>query len=284
MSVPREGTLTTADGKSLFIADSLLDADTARGGIVLMHGLGEHCGRYAHVREFFNRQGWSVRAYDHRGHGRSGGAIGDVPDDIAVFRDARMVIEDFANQVGSAPLLFGHSMGGLFAARIACAGTSPLRGLILSSPALALPMSPAQRILSAVMRKVAPGMRLQNGLETKFLTHDLAEVDAYLADPLVHPKISPRLLHCMLAAIDFSQKHAASLKIPTLMLVAGADHLVDASGSRKFFTQLAPDTSDLYWYDDFYHEIFNEIGAQRVFDDLHAWMVRHEWAAAPATA
>jgi alpha-beta hydrolase superfamily lysophospholipase len=284
MVMPRERMLRAADGTKLFLADSLLDADTARGGVILMHGLGEHCGRYAHVREFFNRQGWSVRTYDHRGHGRSGGAVGDVPDDEVILQDAHTVITSFAAETGSAPLLFGHSMGGLFAARVACAGITPLRGLILSSPALALPLTPMQRMLSAVMRRLAPGMRLQNGLETQFLTHDSDAVDAYLADPLVHPKISARLLHCMLAAIDFSQAHAASLTIPTLMLVAGADQLVDADGSRKFFAQLAPGIGELHIYENFYHEIFNETGAQQVFDDLHAWLVKHAWAAAPETA
>jgi alpha-beta hydrolase superfamily lysophospholipase len=78
-----------------------------------MHGLGEHCGRYAHVARFFNEHGWSVRTYDHRGHGRSGGARGDVPDHEAVLRDAKIVVDDFAQRFDAPPLLLGHSMGGL---------------------------------------------------------------------------------------------------------------------------------------------------------------------------
>jgi alpha-beta hydrolase superfamily lysophospholipase len=95
-------------------------------------------------------------------------------------------------------------------------------------------------------------------------------VDAYDSDPLVHPKISARLLRAMLEAIEFAQAHASALSVNTLLLVAGDDHLVDSSGSDEFFRKLAPGVGTMRSYAGFYHEIFNEVEASRVFDDIRA--------------
>lgn len=269
----RERTLTAADGTAIFVSDWLPGAaDAALGGIVLMHGLGEHCGRYAHVARFFSDFGLAVRAYDHRGHGRSGGTRGDVPDNDRLLHDAKMVIDDFARQFATPPLLLGHSMGGLLAARFATENRSPLRGLILSSPALAIPLSRPQKLLLKILGASAPGYRIPNGLETRFLSHDHAVVDAYVADPLVHAKISARLLRCMLTSIEIAHAKASALNLPTLMVVAGDDRIVEASGSRTFFARLPPGVGTMHVYPHLYHEIFNEIEAPRVFDDIRNWL------------
>jgi alpha-beta hydrolase superfamily lysophospholipase len=270
---PRESRLNAADGIPLFVADwPGHNPQAHKAWIVLMHGLGEHSGRYAHVARFFNDCGWSVRLYDHRGHGRSGGPRGDVPDGKAMLRDAKLVVDDLAQHAGAPPLLCGHSMGGLFAARFAVAALSPLRGLILSSPALSLRLSGVQKLLLKSLFALAPGYGVPNGLRTRYLSHDPAVEQAYLRDPLVHSRISARLLQSMLDAIAFSQSHAASLAVPTLMMVAGDDRLVDASGSDAFFARLAPGVGTMHRYENFYHELFNETQAQRVFGDLHAWL------------
>lgn len=240
-----------------------------------MHGLGEHCGRHAHVARFFNECGWSVRTYDHRGHGLSGGRRGYVPDDEAVLRDAKLVFDDFARRFDTPPLLLGHSMGGLIAARFATAGVSPIGGLILSSPALAIPMTGGQKLLLKTLSALAPGLAVSNGLQTRYLSHDPAVEAAYKKDPLVHGKITPRLLNFMLRAIAFSQAQASVLAVPTLLVVAGDDRLVDASGSDAFLARLKPGIGTMHRYADYYHEIFNEVGAARVFDDIRAWLNTH---------
>ncbi len=275
MPAVRESQLAAEDGVPLFVADWKLGHNDGKGGIVLMHGLGEHCGRYAHVARFFNDCGWSVRAYDHRGHGRSGGPRGDTPDEQTILRDARLVIADFARELDAPPLLMGHSMGGLFAARFATAALAPLRGLILSSPALALPLSGIQKLLLKSLGALAPGLAVSNGLQTRYLSHDPAVVDAYTRDPRVHSKITPRMLYGMLAAANFAHAHAPALTMPTLMVVAGDDRLVDASGSDRFHARLRPGVGTLHRYADYYHEIFNEVGAAQVFDDVRAWLDKH---------
>ena len=271
MTRPRELLLSAADGTPLHVADWPLGS-AAGEGIVLMHGLGEHCGRYAHVARFFNDCGYSVRTYDHRGHGRSGGARGDVPDADALLRDAHIAIDDFAQNLATPPLLLGHSMGGLFAAYYATRAISPLGGLILSSPALGIRLSGAQKLLLQILRALAPGLGIPNGLDSKYLSHRQEVVDAYDSDPLVHPKISARLLHTMLTAIENSQAQASTLGIKTLLVVAGDDHLVDASGSDAFHTKLAPGVGTMHRYPGYYHELFNETEAGRVFDDVRAWL------------
>jgi alpha-beta hydrolase superfamily lysophospholipase len=268
----RRHRLHAADGTALHIVDYLLPQTEARGGVVIMHGLGEHGGRYRHIARSFNDCGLSVRCYDHRGHGQSQGARGDVPNGEPILQDAEILIDDFAIHLSEPPYLFGHSMGGLFAAHFALSRKTPLRGLILSSPALAIRLSGFQRKLLNFMYRVAPHLGLPNGLSPQYLSHDPDVVAAYKNDPLVHAKISARLLRSMLASIDYCHAHAARLAFPTLMVVAGNDRLVDASGSRSFFDKLPAGRALMHVYPDFYHEVFNEKDARQPFADLRTWL------------
>lgn len=271
----REFELSSADGKAIFVRDwPLAEAlmEQPRQGVVIMHGLGEHCGRYAHVARFFNTLGFVVRTYDHRGHGQSDGGSGDVPDSMCLLRDAQMVISDFSQSLAGPPILLGHSMGGLFAARYALEQLSPLRALILSSPALAIRMSSLQHGLLKVASSLIPGVGLPNGLQTRYLSHDGEVVLAYQNDALVHTRLSARLLTSMLQAMDYCHTHAAELNIPLLMMVAEDDHLVDPAGSRRFLEKLDASRFSAHFYPGFYHEIFNELDATQVFDDLRTWL------------
>jgi alpha-beta hydrolase superfamily lysophospholipase len=264
--------ISAADGTMLYVTDYMLPASQARGSVVIMHGLGEHSGRYRHVAGFFNECGLSVRCYDHRGHGRSQGKRGDVINGDPMLQDAEIVIEDFSTRYAEPPFLFGHSMGGLFAARFALSHLSPLRGLILSSPALALRLSAFQMKMLKFMHTLAPSLALPNGVSPALLSHDPKIVAAYKADPLVHRKISARLLTSMLSSIAYCQSHAGEMAIPTLMLVAGDDRVLDADGSKRFFAQLPAGTAQLHVYDGMYHEIFNELDAHRPLADLKMWL------------
>jgi alpha-beta hydrolase superfamily lysophospholipase len=264
--------ISAADGTMLYVADYMVPAAQARGSVVLMHGLGEHSGRYRRLAGFFNECGLSVRSYDHRGHGRSQGKRGDVINGDPMLQDAEIIIDDFSTRYSQPPFLFGHSMGGLFAARFALSRLSPLRGLILSSPALSLRLTSSQTRLLKLMHRLAPSIGLPNGLATSMLSHDASVVAAYKADPLVHGRISARLLRSILSSIDYCQAHAGALSIPALILVAGDDRLVDADGSRQFFARTPPGMAELHVYDSMFHEIFNEVDAQRPLSDLKTWV------------
>jgi alpha-beta hydrolase superfamily lysophospholipase len=267
--------VSTADGIPLHVCDYLLPVSAAWGSIVLMHGLGEHSGRHRHLAQFLNAQGLSVRTYDMRGHGRSGGTRGDVIHGDPMLQDAEIVIDEFAAGFDAPPFLLGHSMGGLFAARFALSKRSPLRGLILSSPALAVNLSAVEQFFLKVMHRVAPWLGVPNGLQPRYLSHDTRIVDAYRNDPLVHNRISARLLQSMLASIDYCAAHAQHYPVPALLLYAGDDHLVDAGGSESI--RHAPNV-EAHRYDALYHEIFNEGPA--AFSDLGDWLARQRSAPA----
>jgi alpha-beta hydrolase superfamily lysophospholipase len=271
-SLEQTGTLLSRDGTRLFYREWL--AENPRAAVQIVHGLGEHSGRYVHVAKRLNAHGISVRAHDHRGHGRSDGRRGALGTRLDLVNHLKLVFEDFARQQRTTPFLLGHSLGGLVAAYYATHGISPVRGLILSSPALAIRMSLAQRILLAVTGRIAPRLQVNNGLDVNALSHDAAVVAAYRADPLNHDRVTPGLVRFMLDAIPAVVARAPALPMSALLLVAGADRLVLAEGSRRFAELLPPGRGTLRWYDDAFHEIFNETPARRAhaLEDLMVWI------------
>ncbi len=271
--VPQPKKIHAADGTKLFVNDYLLDDPAVcRGGVVVMHGLGDHSGRHAHLARFFNECGFSVRLYDHRGHGKSGGPRGDVPVGDAILQDAQIVIDDFSSGLNQAPILLGHSMGGVFATRFALEGLAPLRALILSSPALSVSISRPHRIFLNLFNRLAPRLAIPNGLDPAKLSRDPKVGDSYQKDPMVHDKITTRLLLRIFDAMAFCQANAASMAIPVLMLVAEADELVDPAGSHAFYAKLPPRLATWHGYEGMYHEVFNAPDAGRVFGDVRTWL------------
>lgn len=244
------------------------------GGVYLLHGLGEHIGRYESLARWWCARGWIVRAHDHAGHGRSEGARGVITRDDEPSADASTLLKTFADSLGRQPLLLGHSMGGAMAADLVMARRVPVAGLVLSSPALAIRLSTPMRWLAGLLNRIAPGKALGNGLDPRFLSHDTAVVSAYQTDPLVHDRICARLLTWIDRAGQGARAAAQDLPVQTLLLVAGEDRLVDPLGSREFASAAPSALITLHWYDSLYHELFNEItgSRQRVLDDLDRWL------------
>lgn len=274
MSTMSQGSLQSADGTSLFYREWL--CSNPLGAVQIVHGLGEHSGRYDGLAAIFNQLGLSVRAHDHRGHGRSDGARGTIAHSDDFLNDLRLVFDDFSCQQQTLPFLFGHSLGGLIAARFATGGVAAVRGLMLSSPALAFGMSRWQRALLALGSTLAPGLALPSGLPAERVSHDNAVRLRYRDDRLNHGKVSARVINFMLAAIARSQADAAHFATPLLLQVAGDDWLVDRSGSERFFAQVPAQDKTFYCYDGAYHEIFNESPhyRDRAQHDLVTWLAR----------
>jgi alpha-beta hydrolase superfamily lysophospholipase len=272
--------LRLPDGTAIFLREwAVPDAVARRGSVLLVHGLGEHSGRYAHVAEMLAAMGLHVRGYDHRGHGESPGDRGAIPHPAALLDELRAVFEDLdaggrAAGDTAAPFLLGHSLGGTTAARAATGGWVTPRGLILSSPALRVSPNPVESGLLAVARRLAPDRGLPNRLPVGKLSHDPREVAAYKADGLNHDRITPRLYDFLVDAGAAARRDAAAFTVPTLLLVAGADAIVDARGARELSAALPPGVGTLHWYDGLYHELFNEREPDRtlVLDDLAVWL------------
>ena len=249
-------------------------AAPARATILLVHGLGEHAGRYAHVARSLNDRGFDVRAYDHFGHGESPGKRGTITTPDRLLDDlAEMVDRARAAMPAGQPLvLLGHSMGGAVAADFVARGLRPAQGLVLSSPALDAGMNPIQRGLAALLARVWPGLAIGNGLPAEGISHDPGEVAAYKADPLVHDRISGRLAHYIASAGPRVLAQATAWRTPTLLLYAGADRLVAPQGSRRFAALAPRGVLAAREFPAHYHELFNEIERAQVLDALHAWL------------
>jgi alpha-beta hydrolase superfamily lysophospholipase len=277
MSLPLEdtGSLQAADGTSLFYRQWL--HPQARGAVVLVHGLGEHGGRYLELALLFHSLGLSVRIHDHRGHGRSGGPRGVLRQSDDYLTDLKLVFDDFAARTEAVPWLFGHSLGGLVAARFVSGAYATVSGLMLSSPALAIRLSAGQRCLLALTTMLAPGLAVPSSLPVTRISHDAGVVQASRDDRLSHSRVSARVVNFMLHAIAHVQQAATSWRLPLLLQVAGDDALVDPQGSQDFFAKVGNADKTLHYYREAYHEIFNEAPVYRqvVQADLKAWLVSH---------
>lgn len=276
--------LAAADGQALVLHDWPAPV-TPRGQVLLVHGLGEHAGRYASLAADLHDWGFAVRAYDQRGHGLSGGARGGLAQDSALLDDLAAVIDATRRmhqrgQPGLPLILLGHSLGGLLAGRLVSLQLRPVDALVMSSPALDPGLSALQKILVATLPAIAPNLRVNNGLDPRYLSHDAAVVAAYRADPLVHPKISARLARFIAKAGPATVSAAAHWHVPTLLLYAGDDHLVNPAGSRAFAAaagasaQVQPGILSAQVFESLYHEIFNEApaAAAAVRAALKAWL------------
>ena len=254
----------THDGLALALRQWLLPNPV--GQVLLVHGLGEHAGRYEALARDLNAAGWAVSAYDQRGHGRSPGPRGALPRADALCDDLARVF-DALTAAGTPPtVLLGHSMGGLLAARFVAESllAQPatwrrnVPRLVLSSPALDAGLNTAQRLLLATLNPLLPNLPLGNGLQPGWISRDPAVVQAYVADPLVHDRITPRLVRFIVDGGQLVRDLAALWRVPTLLMWAGADRCVAPAGSAAFAAAAPAAVVQHQVWPGLAHEIFNE--------------------------
>lgn len=268
-------TFVACDGDNLAIQDwPLPEGVNLRGVVLLVHGLGEHAGRYDPVACRLNEWGFAVVGYDQHGHGESGGARGSLPTDTRLLDDLADIVDSTRVRMPrNTPLiLLGHSLGGLVAARFVALAMRPVDALVLSSPALDAGFNAVQKVLVAVLPKIAPNLRVGNGLDPSLISHDPAVVAAYRADKFVHDRISGRLARLIADSGPATLALAATWKVPTLLLYAGADKLVNPAGSRAFAAAAPKNVVSAHCFETLYHEIFNEHDAEPVFAELKRWL------------
>jgi alpha-beta hydrolase superfamily lysophospholipase len=273
-------TLRTADGLDLHVRHWPCDA--ARGTVLIVHGLGEHAGRHACLAGQLNAWGWAAVGYDHRGHGRSGGARGCIASDLSLLEDLALVVDAVRERHPGRLVLLGHSMGGLVAARFVAeslqprpaAWSRPVDALVLSSPALAADTSGLQKLLLTTLGRLAPDLAVGNGLRPAWVSRDAEVVRAYVDDPLVHDRITPRLARFILDGGEQVRSLAAQWQVPTLLMWAGDDRCVAPRGSAEFARAAPGEVVQAQGFPGLYHEIFNEPERAQVFARLHAWLDR----------
>jgi acylglycerol lipase len=194
---------------------------------VIAHGAGEHSGRYEHVARRLVDEGYAAYAFDHRGHGRSGGPRALIVRMSNAVADLHTLVALAASRhPGAAVFLIGHSMGGTISLLYAIDHQDHLSGLVLSGPLAALDPAPApQRIIAGLLSAVAPKAGLL-AIDPLLISRDPAVVSAYEEDPLVHHgKLSARTVTELASAIDSFPEAVRAITIPTLSMYGTEDRL-----------------------------------------------------------
>ena len=266
---------TEARGTSHLYAQSWLPDGGARAAIILVHGLGEHSGRYAYFAQHCTDRGFAVHTLDHHGHGKSDGQAGFV-ERFSVYLDGvRALLERLQAEQPDLPLfLVGHSMGALIAAAFLPESQSAFKACALSGLALRTPEPPSafMKLVNRVMSVIAPTAPLI-GLDPSGVSRDPEVVKAYVADPLVHHgKLSARLLAEMMKAMDTTRENAPKVTLPLLILHGEEDQLTCPSSSTDFHERVASTDKALKIYPELYHEIFNEPEKDAVLADMTTWL------------
>jgi alpha-beta hydrolase superfamily lysophospholipase len=279
----RRGTFSGVRGVPIAHREWLPDGD-ARGSVVIVHGINEHGGRYAHVAHRLVRDGWLVAVIDHRGHGLSGGRRAAVErfDDWVADLDTyvRRVLVGAPTPV----FMLGHSLGGLIALVYSLHHRDTLAGLVLSSPSVipAKGVSPATLRAGRVLSRVAANLPVV-ALRLDAVSRDPAVVTAYRDDPLVHlGKVRARTGAEILDAIAEVQRDIGELTVPVLCVQGTVDLLVDPGSARWVDEHTGSADHTLRIYDGLYHEVFNEPERDAVLDDVAGWLDAHAKVTAAA--
>ena len=276
-------TLTGHDGLPLHWREWGADLSLpTRGSVLIVHGLGEHIGRYEALAQRLNDWGWHAAGFDQRGHGASGGPRGDVPRHDSLLLDLAAAIDSLRadQRKGRGPLiLLGHSMGGAVAARFVAGAleqapwSRPVDGLVLSSPALDAGLSAFQRGLLGATLPLVPHLAVGNGLNPGWVSRSADVVQAYKDDPLVHDRITPTLAKMIASFGPETLPLAPRWATRTLLMWAGVDRCVAPAGSAAFAAAAAGSgRAQAVAFPGLAHEIFNEPEREQVFARLRAWL------------
>jgi alpha-beta hydrolase superfamily lysophospholipase len=282
---------TTFDGHTLALFDWPLASDPPSNGapptrpkavVLVVHGLGEHAWRYHQLATELNAAGCAVRAYDQRGHGESSGPRGCLPGDHTLLQDLAEVVDDTRAtlcRTHHIPLvLFGHGLGGLVSALWVGRTQQtlphhqwPVDALVLSSPALRVDWGLWQRRVLAALPSGLPHITVSSGLDARELSHAPEVVSAYQEDPLVHDRVSHRLLRFMteggLDVLDM----ACQWRVPTLLMYSGSDLVVNPLGSQRFAQRSPVGVVESHCFEDFFHDVLHETHRLDALNTLVDW-------------
>ena len=261
--------LKTSDGISLH-AQKWNDAEDSERTLLIVHGLGEHQNRYAHVADHFVKDGFQVCSYDQRGHGKSDGPRGHSPSLSQTLDDLKLVIDSISHKN---LYLYGHSFGGNVTANyLLRRGCYTLRAAVLSATWLKLYKEPSkfEVTMATIMNLIYPKFRQDNQLNPNDLSYiEKVRID-YVKDPLVHKHISVGLFKHFYASGLWAIENAGQLKVPTLLIHGADDHIIDPRGSSEF-AEVAGELATLRIYENTKHELHNDNIAQEVLDDVSRW-------------
>lgn len=271
-----EFTQQSGDGLRLYAQLWEPDAEV-RAVVNLVHGLGEHIGRYTHVASALTAAGFAVLGFDLRGHGKSEGQRGHAPSWDTLMDDIGLFLSEAETRLpGQALFLYGHSLGGNLVLNYVLRRKPRLAGAIVTSPMLRTAFQPPvwKIKLGEALYNLWPSFALSNELDVKGLSHDPKVVEAYVNDPLVHNRISARMAMDMLRNGEWAIAHASELALP-LLLMHGANDPVCSPKASEEFAQNAPGDVTLKLWDGHYHETHNEPEKDKVLQAVIEWLTAH---------
>jgi acylglycerol lipase len=248
--------------------------------IALVHGLGEHTGRYEHVAKAMTDAGYAFVGFDLRGHGKSSGVRGHFPSLDAVMQDIKEFFVFLSQRYPDLPqFLYGHSLGGLLVLTYALKNKVGLKGVIATGAGLRSPIHEQKMkvIMAKLLGSLAPTSLIASGLDTAALSHDPNVVNTYKTDPLIHDRISLGFGKAGLHATDYVWSHAGEFSLSLLIMHGAADKITYSYGSEDFFKLVAKNNRDatLKIWDTLYHEIHNEPQKEQVIKLMIDWLNKH---------
>lgn len=257
------------DGTEIF-AQKWEGNENPKAVIGLIHGMGEHSGRYAEWASRFVNDGYAVVAYDQRGHGRSGGNRGHADSFEVLYDDAQDFLSKIKEQFpDNTYILYGHSMGGDVLSNFLIRRKPDIQGAILSSPYFRMAFSPPKLkiTLGKWMENLLPKLSLPTGLEASHISRDAAEVKKYINDPLVHDKISAKMGMQLIDNGEYAIVHAGEIKIPLLVIHGTGDKLTSHLATQEFVSHGGKNITSKY-YEGLYHEMHHEPEREMVYRDI----------------
>lgn len=263
---------TTSDGLEIYAKSWPVDHPKAI--ISIVHGIGEHIGRYDHMASYYNQANIAVIGNDHRGHGKSAGKRGHAPSLELLLDEVECLVVESKKRFPEVPhFLFGQSLGGNLALRYTLARKSDFAGIIASSPwvQLAFRPNPISLSIGKLLRGILPSLTLPTELDTTHLSTDPKVGTIYAADPLVHDKVSAALGIEMLHAADFLNQYTGSFPVPLLMMHGMADQIVSPQAAQAFAERVKGDVTFIPW-EGLYHELHNEVCKEEIMDTTLAWL------------
>lgn len=269
---PAAGRMRGADGTLL--STYRWSVRGARAGVLLVHGFGDHVGRYRDLVRVLGARGYSVFAYDQRGHGASEGPRGHAERFELFLADLDRAWSHLPSPPAGPLFLYGHSFGGLVVMR--WLQTRPRRpaGVVLSAPWLRTAMKvPRWKLAAArVLLRLGPSVRIPSGAnDPEHLTRDEARMEASRSDPLLHHVISPRFHAEALAAQREASTEALPRGVPVLLVLPGSDPLVDAGATLRWARELGGGV-EIRTREGGRHELHNDVDRERALTDIADWL------------
>ena len=274
MSTSKEFNWKTKQGGKIFAQKWLVDGKP-KAIITLVHGLGEHIGRYDHVAKFFNQNQISFYGFDHRGHGKSSGIRGHIGDSQEFIEDIDTLVETSKSENPDVPIfLYGHSMGGNMVLFYAMKKQPEIKGVICTSPGIATgePIPPTKLMLANLLKTMLPSLTMNNGLDVNNLSRNPQVVKAYQEDPLVHPMVSTKLAMDMFSNGDWIIANAEKFGSSLLLLQGDKDHIVNLEKTKQFASKVSSSLITFKIFPDFYHELHNELEQEQVLQYILNWI------------